>query len=599
MQQEENVQLNETQLAYRTIGQALWNTLCRARSIQKETPECLNRLMDALAESEEKGSVCVQWSNKQKAVLSSKECEELKEFGLLTDKPEKLDQVSNQEIPFVLDCQPSVTRVYTQRRFMQEREVALSILAMSQKKIVALKAPVKKALLGFNELQYGPARENDEESRAEQQGAVAEALKHQFFIITGGPGTGKTTVVAKLLECLLIGNPTLKIALAAPTGKATARIMQSLINSTQRFPDYFSHVIERINADSLPARTIHKWLLSPNEKGKIPNAEQPLDVDVMIIDEASMIDLRLAKRLLSVIDENRTRLILLGDKYQLSAVGPGSVLGDLTAKDGAMAKNVAELTISHRFTSDSNVGLLASEIKTAEKPFDIKGFIDEFKSRGEGKDQVSIKLYHANDFVDRSLRAWMKPHLADYLKALKTYQKKKDGPSLQALWLEAERFRVLCATRVGTNGVNAINDYAESLVREEVGAPSDALCKNTPSLDVYNGDVGIVIEQTGDPSRYELFIGDRDKRIPAGLLPEHDTAFAMTIHQSQGSQFEHVAVLLPNDAENPLCSRELFYTGVTRAQKEAAVFGTLTSIERSVLTRTERASGLADRLAGK
>lgn len=608
MQQEENVQLNETQLAYRTIGQALWNTLCRARSIQKETPECLNRLMDALAESEEKGSVCVQWNKQQKAVLSSKECEELKDYGLLTEKPEKLEQSGNQEIPFVLDRQSSVTRVYTQRRFMQEREVALSILAMSQKKIGALKAPVKKALLGFNELQYGPARENDEESRAEQQGAVAEALKHQFFIITGGPGTGKTTVVAKLLECLLIENPRLKIALAAPTGKATARIMQSLINSTQRFPDYFSHVIERINADSLPARTIHKWLLSPNEKGKIPNAEHPLDVDVMIIDEASMIDLRLAKRLLSVIDVNRTRLILLGDKYQLSAVGPGSVLGDLTAKDGAMAKNVAELTISHRFTSDSNVGLLASEIKTAEKPFDIKGFIDEFKLRGEGKDQVSIKLYHANDFVDRSLRAWMKPHLADYLMALKTYQKKKDGPSLQALWLEAERFRVLCATRVGTNGVNAINDYAESLVREEVGAPSDALFypgrlviirKNTPSLDVYNGDVGIVIEQAGDVSRYELFIGDRDKRIPAGLLPEHDTAFAMTIHQSQGSQFEHVAVLLPNDAENPLCSRELFYTGVTRAQKEAAVFGTLTSIERSVLTRTERASGLADRLAGK
>ena len=608
MQQEENVQLNETQLAYRTIGQALWNTLCRAKSMQAEAPECLNRLMDALAESEEKGSVCVQWSNKQKADLTTKQCEELKGYKLLTEKPEKLEQNGNQEIPFVLDRQSSVTRVYTQRRFMQEREVALSILAMSQKKIVALKAPVKKALLGFNELLYGPAREYDEESLAEQQRAVAEALKHQFFIITGGPGTGKTTVVAKLLECLLIENPTLKIALAAPTGKATARIMQSLINSTQRFPDHFSHVIERINADSLPARTIHKWLLSPNEKGKIPNAEHPLDVDVMIIDEASMIDLRLAKRLLSVIDENRTRLILLGDKYQLSAVGPGSVLGDLTAKDGAMAKNVAELTISHRFTSDSNVGLLASEIKTAEKPFDIKGFIDEFKSRGEGKDQVSIKLYHTNNFVDRSLRTWMKPHLGNYLKALKTYQKKKDAPSLQALWLEAERFRVLCATRVGSNGVNAINDYAEALVREEVGAPSDALFypgrlviirKNTPSLDVYNGDVGIVIEQAGDSSRYELFIGDRDKRIPAGLLPEHDTAFAMTIHQSQGSQFEHVAVLLPGDAESPLCSRELFYTGVTRAQKEAAVFGSLTSIERSVLTRTERASGLADRLAGK
>ena len=120
--------------------------------------------------------------------------------------------------------------------------------------------------------------------------------------------------------------------------------------------------------------------------------------------------------------------------------------------------------------------------------------------------------------------------------------------------------------------------------------------KNTPTLDVYNGDVGIVIAQADDPERYDLYIGDREKRIPVGLLPEHDSAFALTIHQSQGSQFEHVAVLLPVNEGNPLATRELFYTGVTRAQKEAIIFGTKGSIEESVLQKTERASGLADRL---
>ena len=123
--------------------------------------------------------------------------------------------------------------------------------------------------------------------------------------------------------------------------------------------------------------------------------------------------------------------------------------------------------------------------------------------------------------------------------------------------------------------------------------------KNTPTLDVYNGDVGIVIPQCDDSLRFDLYIGDREKRIPVGLLPEHETAFAMTIHQSQGSQFEHVAVLLPMNEENPLATRELFYTGVTRAQKEAIVFGTKKSIKASAIQKTERASGLADRLNGK
>ena len=584
-------ELSPMQLAYRAIGLSLWRTRQRALGTNENAPECLFKLMDALAIADEKGSVCIQWE-KTEAFLGGEEIELLTEKRLLAQKPQSDRENIDEEIPFVLDIGKRVNRLYMQRHFEQERDVATKILAFTQQDSFSLATAATQTLKHLDTLRYNESSDDDP-SRAEQQGAVAEALKKHFFIITGGPGTGKTTVVAKLLECLLAQDASLKVALAAPTGKATSRIMQSLMGSCQRFPSFFSRILKRIQEKTLAAQTIHKWLLTRNVKGVMPSEKDPLDIDVMIVDEASMIDLRLAQRLLKVIDPKRTRLILLGDKFQLSAVGPGSVLADLTAEDGALANNMAELTISHRFTSDSNVGRLAQAIKSANSSFNGEDFINQFKKAG---------------FVDPSLINWIRPHIKSYLQALNDYLKDlenliADENLLKKLWDEAERFRILAAQREGANGVNAINRLMESIVREHVGAEEDSLfypgrLKNTPVLDVYNGDVGIVIPQADDPTRYDLYIGDRHKRIPVGLLPEHDTAFAMTIHQSQGSQFEHVAVLLPVADDNPLCCRELFYTGVTRAQKEAAVFGTFKSIEASVLHKTERASGLADRLLG-
>ena len=592
-------ELSPMQLAYRAIGLALWRTRQRALGTNENAPECLFKLMDALAIADEKGSVCIQWE-KTEAFLGGEEIELLTEKRLLAQKPQSNRENIDEEIPFVLDIGERVNRLYMQRHFEQERDVATKILAFTQQDSFSLATAATQTLKHLDTLRYNESSDDDP-SRAEQQGAVAEALKKHFFIITGGPGTGKTTVVAKLLECLLSQDASLKVALAAPTGKATSRIMQSLMGSCQRFPSFFSRVLKRIQEKTLAAQTIHKWLLTRNVKGVMPSEKDPLDIDVMIVDEASMIDLRLAQRLLNVIDPKRTRLILLGDKFQLSAVGPGSVLADLTAEDGALANNMAELTISHRFTSDSNVGRLAQAIKSANSSFNGEDFINQFKKAEDGKDKVSIRLYRTG-FVDPSLINWIRPHIKSYLQALNDYLKDlenliADENLLKKLWDEAERFRILAAQREGANGVNAINRLMESIVREHVGTEEDSLFypgrlviirKNTPVLDVYNGDVGIVIPQADDPTRYDLY----------GLLPEHDTAFAMTIHQSQGSQFEHVAVLLPFADDNPLCCRELFYTGVTRAQKEAAVFGTFKSIEASVLHKTERASGLADRLLG-
>lgn len=602
-------ELSPMQLAYRAIGLSLWRTRERALGTNENAPDCLFRLMDALALADEKGSVCLQW-DKTEDFLCRKEIELLTQKRLLTQKPQTGLENIDPEIPFILDIGEKVNRLYLQRHFEQERDVAAKILAFTQQDSFNLPPAVGQTLKHLDTLRYNESSDDDP-SRTEQQGAVGQALKKHFFIITGGPGTGKTTVVAKLLECLLAQDASLKVALAAPTGKATSRIMQSLMGSCQRFPTFFSRVLKRIQEETLPARTIHKWLLTRNVKGMMPSEKDPLDIDVMIVDEASMIDLRLAQRLLKVIDPKRTRLILLGDKYQLSAVGPGSVLADLTAEDGALANNMAELTISHRFTSDSNVGRLAQAIKSATSSFKSENFIKEFRKAEDGKDKVGIRLYRTG-YVDLSLISWIRPHIKSYLKALDDYLKDlknliADEHLLKKLWDEAERFRILAAQREGANGVNAINRLMESIVREHVGVEENSLFysgrlviirKNTPVLDVYNGDVGIVIPQADDAARYDLYIGDRHKRIPVGLLPEHDTAFAMTIHQSQGSQFEHVAVLLPVADDNPLCCRELFYTGVTRAQKEAAVFGTFKSIEASVLHKTERASGLADRLLG-
>lgn len=602
-------ELSPIQLAYRAIGLSLWRTRERALGTNENAPDCLFRLMDALALADEKGSVCLQW-DKTEDFLSREEIELLTQKRLLAQKPQTGLENIDPEIPFILDIGQKVNRLYLQRHFEQERDVAAKILAFTQQDSFNLPPAVGQTLKHLDTLRYNESSDDDP-SRTEQQGAVGQALKTHFFIITGGPGTGKTTVVAKLLECLLAQDASLKVALAAPTGKATSRIMQSLMGSCQRFPTFFGRVLKRIQEETLPARTIHKWLLTRNVKGVMPSEKEPLDIDVMIVDEASMIDLRLAQRLLKVIDPKRTRLILLGDKFQLSAVGPGSVLADLTAEDGALANNMAELTISHRFTSDSNVGRLAQGIKSASSSFNGEDFINQFKKAEDGKDKVSIRLYRTG-FVDPSLINWIRPHIKSYLQALNDYLKDlenliADENLLKKLWDEAERFRILAAQREGANGVNAINRLMESIVREHVGAEEDSLFypgrlviirKNTPVLDVYNGDVGIVIPQADDPTRYDLYIGDRHKRIPVGLLSEHDTAFAMTIHQSQGSQFEHVAVLLPVADDNPLCCRELFYTGVTRAQKEAAVFGTFKSIEASVLHKTERSSGLADRLLG-
>ena len=309
-----------------------------------------------------------------------------------------------------------------------------------------------------------------------QQEAILQAISHQIFILTGGPGTGKTTTVAKIIECLLSDKPDLSLKLAAPTGKATARIMQSLEESALRFEPFFPRLVHKLKESELPSRTIHKWLVTPTATGRSPSSDNPIDCDVLIIDEASMIDISLAKELLDVIDTSRTRLILLGDKHQLSAVGPGSVLADLTVKHGAISQCVKELTVSHRFTADSNVGQMAYAINSADDAFEVKTFINRFADSRDGKDAVSVHVPTENTApLSEAFLDWIRPHMQAYIESLNAYLTLPDQKHLEALWEAIDRFRVFAAQRQGPMSVSAVNAWAEDYVKRALGVVDETI----------------------------------------------------------------------------------------------------------------------------
>ncbi len=587
--------------AYERLGQLLWRTLARKNQFEDDAPESLNALMRAMGQADVLGSVCFELHDDDPSVLVTRnDIEELIAKGIVGNK----NQLSNST-PIVADFQEGFIRLYLQRRYQEEVSVARTLLALARSPESPLSHAQEETLAAFDQMNYGKSGAADELSRREQLEAIRGAVLKRFCIITGGPGTGKTTTVAKIIECLLSDCPNLSLKLAAPTGKATARIMQSLEDSAMRFKAFFPKLVQKLKDNKLPSRTIHKWLMTPTATGRAPRADNPIDCDVLIIDEASMIDIALAKELLDVIDTTKTRLILLGDKHQLSAVGPGSVLADLTAKDGAIAECVKELTVSHRFTADSNVGQMANAINSADDNFNVRDFISHFADSRDGKDAVSVHVpTDSSVALTPAFLDWIEPHMAAYVQSLSAYLTHPDEKHRDALWSTIDRFRVFAAQRQGRMSVSAVNAWAEDYVKEALAVTDDTLFYpgrliiirvNSSDLDVYNGDVGIVIPKDNRQDLM-LYIGDRDKWLPVGLLPQHDTAFAMTIHQSQGSQFKHVAVLLPSSVDSGLATRELFYTGVTRAQNEAAVFGTAEVIAVACTQGCERASGLADRL---
>lgn len=497
-----------------------------------------------------------------------------------------------------------------------------------------------------------------------QKAACALALRRRLTLVTGGPGTGKTYTAARLLvlmQALHEGPLPLRVALAAPTGKAAARLRQSIETALHGLRERLGESLPSTSlARPLPAaRTLHALLgARPGTRRFVHGAARPLDVDLVFVDEASMVDLETMAALLEALPQEAT-LVLLGDKDQLASVEAGAVMGELcrpAAGDAAghgyrpdTARWVAELTGQVLPASACGGGSgLAQQTVTLHRSRRFGGPIGQLAAavnRGDGA--AAVTMLRADKGGDLALiearNASPVPGLAldgrvgapggyrDYLasQASRPALVDADGDAFEAwardLLARFDRFRVLCAVREGPWGVVRLNAAIEAALRQAgliephgewyEGRPV-MVTRNDASLGVFNGDIGVVLrppsagpvgefgggpnEGSGDrpgpthaPLRVYFLEGSGLRSVAVGRLADVETAFAMTVHKAQGSEFDHVVLVLPPDAARVL-TRELVYTGITRARKAFTLVASEASQLAAASARlTRRVSGLS------
>lgn len=447
-----------------------------------------------------------------------------------------------------------------------------------------------------------------------QQAAALTALLKPFCIISGGPGTGKTTTVARILALLLEIGPAegLRIRLAAPTGKAAARLQES-IGAVSAGLALDPAVRERIPRE---VSTVHRMLGSVAGSPFFRhNAANPLAVDVVVVDEASMLDLALMSKLAAALPEE-ARLILLGDKDQLASVEAGAVLGDLCDRGRGKAFSSAfgallEKTLDFPPAAGENNGPLCDCIIELQKNYRFEersgiGAVSTAVKEGAGGRALAC-FNRSPELVRRPA-----PPAARLMEALKEAVLSGYGPCLEDLSADGlferfDRFRILSPVREGPYGVIHLNRLVRSiLVRAGWAAPGGAwypgrpvmVTRNDYRLRLFNGDVGITLSDgEAEGGLRVVFPGLQGvpRRFHPLRLPAHETVYAMTVHKAQGSEFDEVLLVLP-DRDNPLMTRELIYTALTRARRKVTVLGDEALFAAAVGRRIERSSGLRDAL---
>ena len=537
------------------------------------------------------------------------------------------------------------TRVYLARQFEHERSLAAQLMARATAPVawspatldVAAQSELRAALAAFF---VGTAGEDVNWQRV----AAAMTLTRGLTIITGGPGTGKTTTVTRALVLLAQLQPDLRIALAAPTGKAAARLGEAVRNAKAQLQSTLSPAAALALA-RVPEQgtTLHRLLrYSPLENRFHYNAERLLPVDVLVIDEASMLDLRLARAALSALPAS-ARLLLVGDKDQLSSVDAGMVLGDLcaglserfdaarfsiaaaqelsalTGQDLAplaaarvppMADCLAWLRFSHRFQSGGAIARLAEAINAGDMSA-MQSVISAAMADSTATAHAEVQQHSPDQHAIVALAC------THYRPMVKLAEAGDADGALAAL----NRFRLLCAVREGRDGVLEINRAVAAALgatprfRDDRDAQVYAglpliITRNEPRSQLFNGDVGVVVQQPDgrllvafpgtDGAGPQLPGGDaRARLLSPARLPSWEPVYAMTIHKSQGSEFDRVAVVLPRSPssnEARLLTRELVYTAVTRARAGVHVFATSAALALALAAQTQRASGLRDLL---
>jgi exodeoxyribonuclease V alpha subunit len=461
--------------------------------------------------------------------------------------------------------------LYLDRYWLEEEQVCADLLALSVPR-------ASGELPGYERL--FPAGYD------EQRAAAELALSQAVTVLTGGPGTGKTTTVARLLALLveqaeLAGAPRPRIALAAPTGKAAARLAEAVAAGVERLGTQ-----DRGRLTGLRATTLHRLLGSrPDTSVRFRhNRGNRLPHDVIVVDETSMVSLTMMARLLEAVRPD-TRLILVGDPNQLTSVEAGAVLADLV--EGLAARDdvrVAALITPHRF--GESIGALAEAIRLG----DSDRVVELLRAGGE-----HVEWVDSDRPADR-LRNVLIPH------ALRLREAAALGAADVAL-TTLDEHRLLCAHRRGPFGAAYWNTQVQRWIAEETGQPAWSewyagrpllVTANDYGLRVYNGDTGVTVVG-GDGLRAVIAGATGPLDFAISRLGDVETMHAMTIHKSQGSQAEEVTVLLPPE-DSRLLTRELFYTAVTRAKAKVRVVGPEPSVRAAIERRAARASGLAQRL---
>ena len=503
----------------------------------------------------------------------------------------------DEEKPFIMHGD----RISIRRFFMYEKKISDWIKTRSK---VTSDLHTELPLDYFHSL-----FDSDSESPNWQKVAVAMSMIKPFLIISGGPGTGKTTTVAKILAMQMMSSKEpLRIALAAPTGKAAGRMAESLYREIDRLnvPE------EKRSQIPKDAATLHRLLYGLDRGGLLPDFDKKtLRYDLIVVDEASMIDLNLMYRLISHIGE-KTRLILLGDKDQLASVEAGSVFADLcqkpengfrqetadnikqlmpqtdlpVKKQSILNDSVLYLTKSYRFDEESGIGNLASLVKQSEVTSDQIGSL--INENPELKNQQFDFSKHSLEDLAKSLSI-----------QVETVKEIRNAKKLLKFWKESAWLTVL---RRGPEGSRELNRLVEKiLVLQRTVQPENGwyhgrpviITRNSYAMGVFNGDLGVCLKDSDGKMTVYVESGSEIKKLQPNRLTDYAPAYFLTVHKSQGSEFDHVNLLLPK-RDTPILTRELLYTAITRARNSFHLYGDLELFTKGVQRETVRYTGLKE-----
>ncbi|MEJ2158142.1 MAG: exodeoxyribonuclease V subunit alpha [Desulfobacteraceae bacterium] len=494
--------------------------------------------------------------------------------------------------------------MYLERYWNYEKFVAQWILERSQRHLPENAIPDLDAII---EAVSGKGKVDPDQTRA-----VRVALKNRFTVISGGPGTGKTTTIARIIVAFhrLAADKSPRILLGAPTGKAAARMQEALHHGmAELLGDDEAGII----SDPIEAKTLHRLLeLSPGKNRVRYTPESPMAADVIIVDEASMIDLALMARLFQAVP-SEARLILVGDKDQLASVEAGSVMGDIcagvstsgeddcggksrTVVGRQLTNHMVVLKKSYRFTSGSGIEALgrATNAGNSRLVADLMADADA--------GHLNFKEIHEFRDLEANLQRLVIEHIAPVFTT---------SDPLGAI-AQLGQFKILTPYRKGPFGVEAVNQLVESTLRRQgviepvpgwrgqwyAGRPV-MINRNDYFHHLFNGDVGItmMVHEGGEPQVRVGFPYGRGaiRYLAPEQLSHYETVYAMSVHKSQGTEFEKIVLILP-DRDSPLLTRELIYTAVTRARQTVEIWGQREILSAAVERRIQRASGLRNKL---